>query len=352
MREFAAAIGLSCVAFLNASLAQPKLERENIPPGEGAAIAKLIGIQTKVSESFQGARGQHPKPHGILRAKFVVDADLEEGLRHGLFAKTGEYECLIRFSNGNSADDTSPDVHGMAIKVVGIEGENSVQDFVLIDHDVFFARDAESMAELFAATIASKMTKSKEPVAKWAATHPEEAPHFFAAVANNPFPESPLTVNYGSTTPFKFGDGAAKWFVKPQDGEKTIDAAGKSGSYLRDAMIARLKPAPEAKPVVFDFFVQRQVADDPIEDPTTPWKGELQHAATIVIEPQDFDQPAPNWLGERAAFDPWNALPAHQPLGGINRARGKVYPKSVTIREGLRSKGVDLTPEQVKSLNR
>jgi hypothetical protein len=32
------------------------------------------------------------------------------------------------------------------------------------------------------------------------------------------------------------------------------------------------------------------------------------------------------------AFDPWNGLAAHQPLGAINRARKIVYPASAGFR--------------------
>ena len=63
------------------------------------------------------------------------------------------YRSLIRFSNGKSVlDDRDPDAHGMAIKIFGIEGkkalsgdESDVQDFILLDNEVFFASDAETL---------------------------------------------------------------------------------------------------------------------------------------------------------------------------------------------------------------
>ena len=35
---------------------------------------------------------------------------------------------------------------------------------------------------------------------------------------------------------------------------------------------------------------------------------------------------------ENLSFNPWHSLPAHRPLGGINRARKVVYPALSKLR--------------------
>ena len=40
---------------------------------------------------------------------------------------------------------------------------------------------------------------------------------------------------------------------------------------------------------------------------------------------QTFDTPEQQAFGENLSFTPWHSLPAHRPLGGINRARKEIY---------------------------
>ena len=48
-------------------------------------------------------------------------ADLPDRLKVGLFARPATYTAYIRFSNSREkADDTKPDVHGMAIKLTEV----------------------------------------------------------------------------------------------------------------------------------------------------------------------------------------------------------------------------------------
>jgi hypothetical protein len=54
--------------------------------------------------------------------------------------------------------------------------------------------------------------------------------------------------------------------------------------------------------------------------------------ATITIYPQKFDSEAQMTFCENLAFSPWRAPKAHQPLGGINRARRSIYEASQNLR--------------------
>ena len=54
--------------------------------------------------------------------------------------------------------------------------------------------------------------------------------------------------------------------------------------------------------------------------------------ATISIYPQKFDSPEQMRFVENLSWSPWNCLPEHEPLGGINRARRRVYGESRELR--------------------
>ena len=66
----------------------------------------------------------------------------------------------------------------------------------------------------------------------------------------------------------------------------------------------------------------------PIEDPTVEWTSAPVRLATISIDPQKCDVPEQKAFFENLSWTPWNALPEHRPLGGINRARKLVYEDS------------------------
>jgi hypothetical protein len=66
----------------------------------------------------------------------------------------------------------------------------------------------------------------------------------------------------------------------------------------------------------------------PIEDPTVRWSEALSpftKVATMIIPAQRLDLPGHAEFEENLSFTPWHALPAHRPLGGLNRARRAVY---------------------------
>jgi len=93
-------------------------------------------------------RSVHAKTHGILQGYLEVDTDLPDDLAQGLFAKPGRYPVVMRFSTlpGDVLDDSVSTPRGLAIKVIGVEGErlegsegDVTQDFVLINGTAFGA---------------------------------------------------------------------------------------------------------------------------------------------------------------------------------------------------------------------
>ena len=51
------------------------------------------------------------------------------------------------------------------------------------------------------------------------------------------------------------------------------------------------------------------------------------------MEPQDtYSDARQLFVDERLSFNPWHALAAHQPLGGIMRSRLKAYEEAIKYR--------------------
>ncbi|WP_422928883.1 catalase family protein [Singulisphaera sp. PoT] len=310
------------------------LGEERAPEGEEAMIARIVEIQESVTDKSARPvpRGQHMKGHGCVKAEFIVEPGLPPTLAHGIFEGPRTFPAYIRFSNGAARDDRKADVHGMAIKLLDVHGaklledepDARTQDFILIDHPVFFIRDVADYVPfmedfrrlkggfgLGKLMVIGKALLSSDY--RWS----------IARETLSKKPESPLRTSYWSTTPYRLGATAAKYSVTPDLAGAPAVVAFDSPDKLRLAMAAQLG-SHEAR---FNFLVQLQ-ADPitmPVEDPTIPWDAPWQKVATIRIPPQTFDTPDQMTFCENLSFTPWHSLPDHRPLGGINRARKAVY---------------------------
>lgn len=309
-------------------MADAKLEigKEYPPEGESAAIDELRALHLKVHRVQPGPshRGEHPKQHAGLWATFRVEPDIPGPMRVGLFATPRSYTALVRFSNGRGPDDRKPEVHAMAVKVLVPDGQGPprVQDFIVADHAVFFARNVQHVLEFLVATVKGT------PVPELAATaYPKLVG--FSSVATT----SLLGMTYWSQTPYKLGEGAVKYLVTPSPGDasEAVPLAD-SPDCLREALVEQLTLRKIG--ARFDFSVNPQTDANamPVEDPTVEWTSAPVRLATLSIYPQKFDTPEQAAFFENLSWSPWNALPEHAPLGGINRARRFVYEDSSALR--------------------
>ncbi len=292
---------------------------------EATAITKIVEISKQLQPPK--LRGQHTKGHGTVWAEFTVAPDLPEDLRVGVFKQPGKtYPAWIRFSNALVMDDTKPGLHGMAIKLMGVEGEKvlageknaQTQDFVMLDHPVFFIRNAEDFAEFFTALAEARGQVPQEFFKK----HPRELE--IVQSFQQKYIGNLLAAQYWSTTPYRSGNTAIKFSAIP-----TSQIGGEVGAtpdYLRVVMADHLRN----QDATFDFLIQQQTDAEkmPVEDPTVEWDEQnapMQKVATIRIPRQIFDTPEQFAFGETLSFTPWHSLPEHQPLGSINRARKAIY---------------------------
>ena len=79
-----------------------------------------------------------------------------------------------------------------------------------------------------------------------------------------------------------------------------------------------------------------------VEDASREWRGPAVREielARLEIPMQHFDTEANFLLGQKLSFNPWNCLPEHRPLGGLNRMRLAVYLASARARHLLNLAG-------------
>jgi len=313
-----------------------RIGEENVPDDESEDIRRLADLEAQIHQAVGNSRrGQHPKGHGAVWARFQILAGLDEQLRVGIFRPSRDYTAVIRFSNGKEEDDTNKDVHGMAIKVF-VPGESDpekivIQDFVLADIAVFFAGNVKDLFE-FSMTMASAPAPQRAETAFKLASTPKykNLAHF----RQKP-PASPLEAKYWSQTPYRWGISAVKYHIlpSPENAVPTLPQKKKSSkNFLREAMAERL--TFQKRPASFDFCIQLQTDPGtmPIEDPTIAWTSDFIKVATITIYPQTFDSARQLKFCEDMSFNPWHGLPEHCPLGGINRARRSIYEASCSLR--------------------
>jgi len=133
---------------------------ETIPADEADDIQQVIQALELILARSQRKSGQfradvHVKTHDCAQGELRVLPNLPDELAQGLFGHDGVYPAVARFSNAASQAqfDAVPDGRGMAIKVLGVEGDVVLadeqrgpgQDFVMINHPVFFARNVKDI---------------------------------------------------------------------------------------------------------------------------------------------------------------------------------------------------------------
>src|SRR4051794_11957402 len=144
---------------------------EIIPSDEADDIRRAIValkriLQQKREQSGQNQSDVHVKVHGCASGEFRVLPNLPSELAQGLFAEERTLSAVVRFSNSSSQPqpDFIPDGRGMAIKLLEVEGERlssedngaSTQDFVMVNHPVFFAANVKDLLRFEQVLAASK----------------------------------------------------------------------------------------------------------------------------------------------------------------------------------------------------
>lgn len=330
-------LSLALTAFFPASACGD----EAVPANEALAIQQISQI---VEESIRtqarnspAHRDAHAKTHGCVKAQFRV-LQLPDGIRTGIFAEAREYPAWIRYSSGSgkAQDDSVGDGRGMAIKLMGVEhSQSGTQDFIMLNHPVFFVRNAADYIEFQKALAQDNSIKFFLPGFNPLNFRLHELA--IAIAIRSRKVDNPLDTQYWSATPYRFGNTAMKFSVRPSGRTiPSLPAETTSPDFLRENMQKHLAHDDAH----FDFMVQLRThaLEMPIEDPTIEWNEKdspFITVAKITIPPQEFNTPEQLQFCEDLSFTPWHAVPDHQPLGGINRVRKAVYETSSRIRHEL-----------------
>ncbi len=333
------------------SVAYPAVDStlgEKLYPNEHA-IAEDIStiIAQSIRQEYaagQARRDAHPKAHGCVRAEFQVSEQLPPSLAQGIFVPGKTYQAWIRFSNGSrdaEQADIKRDARGMAIKVMGVAGqkllpdEQATQDFIMINHPVFFANDPARYKSLMQDVNSDSLLKKLHiPFAlgiKGA----------LIALNTNTKIADPVQTRYWSMVPYQLGIGdtrqAIKYSARACTPVKTSIPNHPSDNFLRETLKNNLQKSDAC----MEFLLQpRTSADLSVEDSMTEWKesqAPFYKVATIRIPQQVFDTPAQNEFCENLSFSPWHAVAEHKPLGVTNRLRKVIYDHISQVRHEMNS---------------
>jgi hypothetical protein len=319
------------------------LAQEVIEPDEQNLIDQIVKASIdRLKQQFPDGkrpvlRDAHPKTHGLVNAEFIVLDGLPEQLRHGVFKEPRRFDALVRFSAGNVEvqEDTIPQAAGMAIKLLGVEGEKLIaterdattQDFIMINAPIFFVRNLKDYLLLHENLARGRLQD-------FFVGRPLEMEAVKIVRGQRLF--NPIQVRYWSMTPYLLGDRAIKFSATPISRMTNLPPADPGPDFLGEAMRKQLL----SEDVYYEFSVQLQSDPKtmPIEDPVVLWdeqQSPFQRVAILRIPKQDIAAAGRSEIAEGLSFTPWHALPEHRPLGSNNRARLSVYEAISELRHRM-----------------
>lgn len=301
-------------------------------PDEEAQFAQLAERLASMQRArADGERALHAKMHAGFTARLEVRENLPAPLAQGLFARPGEYRAYVRFSNGSGAQvaDSKPDVRGLAIKLLGVDGpkaleQSRTQDFLLIDTPTVPFLDPTEFVAFAVAAGSGKPTRLVTDLGWWRTLKMlrrlvAQAPRAVIDLAD---------LAYYGPAPIKFGPYAARMSAVPTHAKGSATRPGAGPDYLGE----RLRERVEAGGLKFCLRAQLyEQGDAPLDDSTVLWQGSVETVATLSIDRQATNAELTRYIKE-LRFDPWHALIEHRPLGALMRARRATYPASTAQR--------------------
>ena len=308
-------------------------------------IAEVIEKSIRKQYALGSARRDaHPKAHGCVRAEFQVLDTLPKNLAKGIFIPGKKYQAWIRFSNGSpdaTQADIKKDARGMAIKVLAVSGANrledevATQDFIMINHPVFFVNDPNRYMSFMQDINSDRFFRKLHIPFALGSKGTLIALNLRTKISN------PLQTRYWSMVPYQLGIGPDRQAVKYSARSCTaaIDPIPNhpKHDFLRDALRTSLQKGDAC----MEFLVQPRTSSTLlVEDAMTEWKetqAPFYQVATIRIPQQVFDTPDQNKFCENLSFTPWHTLPEHKPLGVINRMRKVIYDRISQVRHEMNS---------------
>lgn len=327
---------------------------EHFEEGEAQSRTALLDALRGISETtaahcHHAMRSVHAKSHGLLRGELQVLDNLPEPYAQGMFAQPRTLPVVMRLSTspGDILDDSVSTPRGLAIKVVGVEGErlpgssdDVTQDFVLVNGPAFVVRDAGSFVKnlqlLEKTTDRAQWLKKIFSAAMRSMEKMLEATRGTDSASIKSMGGQPETHILGETfysqVPILYGPYMAKVAVMPLSPalkaltDEPLSVNGKSNG-LREA--------------VLDFFARHdgewelciQLCTDidkmPVDDASAIWPRDLSPyvpVARIRVPAQlAWSEARSQAIDDGMAFSPWHGIAAHRPIGSIMRMRKIIY---------------------------
>ena len=335
---------------------------EVVAEDETETIAELKETLLKISKTMQehtghGMRSVHAKSFSLLRGTLEVLPNLPANFAQGVFAVPKTYDIVARMSTppAEELDDRVSLPRGMALKIVGVEGErlpgsenDTTQDFLMVDGPAFNAPDAKhflsSLKQLAATTDKAEGAKHALSIVLRGVTTALgavgiESPKLVSMGGHKQ--THPMGETFFTQVPHRYGTFIAKLSLAPVSPSLT----SLTDQPLPDEMASDPNGLRRASNEFFaasegEWELRVQLNTDlkamPIEDATVEWP-EAQSPYVAVARVRIGKQTA--WSEERSravddgmSFNPWHGIEAHRPLGGVMRARREVYPPSVAFR--------------------
>lgn len=303
--------------------------------------SELRALQKKNARGGPPSRALHAKGHVGAQGELIVSPGLPEPLRVAVFAEPRSWPVYVRFSNGSGRHqhDRTPDVRGMALKLVGVPGRKLIpgledkrtQDFLFIHTPSTPFRGPDEFVSFVRANAGGPALLLPRLIGTFGLG---ATLRLLKRLASMPRPTTLATGTFYTALPLRFGTMAAKLALVPVDISGAV--TGNAGS-LREDLVARLRTGPLSWSLRVQLFVDERTT--PIEDASVTWpedRAPFHELARLVLPQQDLTSASGAKLEEqveRMSFDPWHAVEELRPLGAMMRARAIAYRESVLERQ-------------------
>lgn len=287
-------------------------------------------------------RAAHAKTLALLKGTFRVEPHLPEVLKVGLFGEQKQYPAWIRVSSssGKIKKDSKLEVKGLAIKVVGVKGdqylrdEKNTQDLILVNTPCMPLPHIKAFRD--ALCVMNGVDLPGSLIALIRAISFKQLFHLLGSLRHE---TSPLLQKYYSITPYAYGPYIVKYCLVPTAAYPAHKHYPLGDTYLKDNMTMQLRQ----QPVYFDFMIQIRGSGMSIEDASQIWnplEAPWIKVGELVIPKQRFDTVKRRQIAEQLAFTPGHALKAHAPVGALNEARVQIYKEMASFRRSQKVKEV------------
>lgn len=316
-------------------------------PGEKETI-KEVSDQFKrfqmmnFKEHMHCFRGTHLKTQGCVVGKFIVHDDLPEYLAQGMFTKSGEYDCIMRYSSltPKLLPDNIPAPRGIGIKIFGVKGEKiwgedkNTQDWTMNNYPILELRDPKTTYD-----IADSLERNWNNLPNFADEQSKRVDGDVATYGSQLPRQQLVAMPQYSQSAYRHGKYVAKYGVFPLgDNQKNLDKYNIKDDDPVNILSQLTREFHMRNKVKYSFCAQmlQDLKEQPVDDIGVEWdpdKYPFEQIATLEFDPKDSWIPEFRvWWDDKITCNTWHGLKEHQPLGSTNRMRRVVYAESRKLR--------------------